>query len=358
MLNMIRLKCQPLVSLLLFLVLMAGICQAQKPTTTRSASGPCAMPPFSTGVNEPNIFSEQQEGWLGDILIQKVEREFHAIADPDDYVQKLGDTLLAQLPPTKTHYRFTIIDLPGNDSFGTAGGYIYLSRRIIALAQNEDEIAGLLGHEIGHVITHQVAIDFTQLFRTILGVTEVGDRKDLFDKWNRLLDLAATRDSKFNEERYQQEQLIADRIALYAATRAGYQPARFADFFDRLAQTKGNKGSFWSDFFGRTSPEAKRLREMVRNSAPLPQECVTLASADASERFQKWQKAVIESKFVVAKEQLPGLLKKTSLNPPLREDLRSIQFSPDGKYLLAQDESSIFVMGREPLRSEERRVGK
>src|SRR5438874_13621109 len=108
MLNMIRLKCQPLVSLLLFLVLMAGICQAQQPATARPAPGPCAMPSFSMVVNEPNIFSEQQEGWLGDILIQKVQREFHVIADPDDYLQKLGDTLLAQLPPTKTHYRFTI----------------------------------------------------------------------------------------------------------------------------------------------------------------------------------------------------------------------------------------------------------
>src|SRR5437016_1754065 len=179
MLNMIRSKCLPPVLQLLICSLLISICEAQQPATARPAPGPCAMPSFSTVVNEPNIFSEQQEEWLGEILVLQIQKEFNVIADPDDYLQKLGDRLLAQLPPTKAHYRFTIIDLPGNDSFGTAGGYIYLSRRIIALAQNEDEIAGLLGHEIGHIITHQAAIDITQEFRTILGVTQVGDRTDI-----------------------------------------------------------------------------------------------------------------------------------------------------------------------------------
>jgi WD40 repeat protein len=334
-------------SLLFALLLVAGYhnCLAQQP-----AAAPCAMPSFSNVIHDPNIFSEQQEEWLGEILDPQIRKAFNVIDDPEnDYLQKIGERLLAQLPPTTVRYHFTIIDSPESDSFGLAGGRIYLSRKIVALIQNEDELAGLLGHEIGHIITHQVAIDITRDFHNVLGVTQVGDRKDILDRWNQLIDSIAKHPQKHDEKREQQEQLIADRLALYAMTRAGYRPAAFGDFFDRLAGTKKNTGNFWTDFFGATSPESKRLRELTRTSAPVPPDCIAAPPADAAVHFPKWQQAVIASKRAVAKEEIPGLIKKTSLKPPLRGELDQLQFSPDGKYLFGQDESSIFVLTREPL---------
>ncbi|HEV3037869.1 MAG TPA: M48 family metalloprotease [Candidatus Angelobacter sp.] len=336
-------------SFFLLLAVLAATCHhcfAQQP----AAAAPCAMPVFSNVVHDPNIFSEQQEEWLGEILDPQIRKEFNVIDDPEnDYLQKIGERLLAQLPPTKIHYSFTIIDAPESDSFGLAGGHIYLSRKIIALIQSEDELAGLLGHEIGHIITHQVAIDISRDFRNVLGVTQVGDRKDIVDRWNQLLDTFAKHPQKHDEKREQQEQLIADRLALYAMTRAGYKTSSFGDFFDRLAGTKKNTGNFWSDFFGATSPESKRLRELMRTSAPLAPVCITAPPSDAAVHFPKWQQAVIASKRAVAKEEIPGLIRKTSLKPPLRGELDQLQFSPDGKYLFGQDESSVFVLTREPL---------
>jgi WD40 repeat protein len=60
---------------------------------------------------------------------------------------------------------------------------------------------------------------------------------------------------------------------------------------------------------------------------------------------------VVESAFAVAVEELPGLERKVSLDPPLRADLEHLRFSPDGKYLLAQDAGSIFLLTRSPLRN-------
>jgi WD40 repeat protein len=60
---------------------------------------------------------------------------------------------------------------------------------------------------------------------------------------------------------------------------------------------------------------------------------------------------VVESKIATAKEDVQGILKKTSLAPQLRGDLNSILFSPDGAYVLAQDESSVFLMSRDPLQN-------
>src|SRR4051794_2727394 len=151
---------------------------------------PCAMPVFTKIVNEPNLFSEQQEEWLGDVMDQEIRRDFNVIEDPEGYLQKLGERLLAQLPPTAVHYRFVIIDSPDLNSFGVAGGRIYIHRRMIAFTQNEAELSALLGHEIGHAATHQAAIQVSGWLRD-LGVTHLGDRQDVISKWNLFKDNAA-----------------------------------------------------------------------------------------------------------------------------------------------------------------------
>lgn len=332
-----------------FIVTFSFVMAAQQPSPT---AGPCAMPAFSKVVGEATMFNEQQEEWLGDIQTLQFQKEFHIIADPEgDYLQKLGERLLAQLPPTQVHYHFVITDFPEADAFGLAGGHIYVSRKIVALARTEDELAGLLGHEIGHIITRQQAIDVTRIFQAVLKINSVGDRKDIYDRWNQMLDLEAKSNYKQSNRREHEEQVIADRIALYAMARSGYQTTRFADYFDRIAETKGNKGGFWSDLFGTTSSESKRLKELVRNAAPLPPECVSPLPADAPAHFTRWQKAVIESKFARAAIDVPGLLKTIDLKPHLRGDLHNLQFSPDGNYLLAQDGTSVFVLSHEPLAS-------
>ncbi len=335
----------PCILLVLFLNLPST---AQQVKASSDLDGPCAMPASPAAVKGLNIFSDEQEEWLGEVIDQAFRKEFHVVEDPDGYLQKLGERVLAQLPPAKMHYRFFIVDAPELNSFGTAGGRIYIFRRMISFTQNEDELAALLGHEIGHIATHQAAIEVSAWLRE-LNILEVGDRQDIFNKWNRLVDNAARIRIHNSEKREQEEQLVADRIGLYAMARAGHDPTHAVDFFDRLFQTKRKTGGFWSDFFGRTSPESKRLRETMRNAAPLAKNCISPLPADSAAYFAMWQKAVIESKIAVAKEDVQGILHKTSLAPQLRGDLQSIQFSRDGSYLLAQDESSIFLLSREPL---------
>lgn len=262
----------------------------------------------------------------------------------------MGERMLAQLPPTARQYRFYIIDAPVNNAFSLGGSRIYVARQLIVFLQNEDELAGLLGHEIGHVITHQAAIDVTRAFRKTLGVDHVGDRTDIFNKWNQFEDLRNKKPGQLrDDEREEDEQQIADRIGLFAMTRAGYQPLRLADFFDRLVETKGKTGNFLTDFFGTTSPISKRLRELINKAPPLPSQCISSLPADSHNHFLAWQKAVVGARRAAHMEAVAGIVRKATLQPPLRGNLEYLQFSPDGKYLLAQDESNVFVLSREPL---------
>ncbi|HEY2169399.1 MAG TPA: M48 family metalloprotease [Candidatus Angelobacter sp.] len=332
------------IAAVLLLVLMYLSASAQTNT-----AGPCGMPGGLKSISGHNMFTEQQEEWLGEAAEKEIRSNFNVIDDPDNYLQKIADRLQAQLPPSNTHYRFVIIDSPELNSFGLVGGRIFIHRRMIAFTQNEDELATLLGHEMGHIVDHHAALRFSDYFRQ-MGVTSLGDRNDVLKHLKDFEDNARKIKHTNDEKREAEEQVIADRIAFYALVRAGYDPEKGIAFADRLLETKGKTGSFWSDFTGSTNPNAKRFREMLKSERPLAQNCIAKRPPEAGE-FAAWQKTIIAStkSASLSKAELPGLMRKVALQSQLRSDLSGIQFSPDGKYFLAQDESSIFVASREPL---------
>jgi hypothetical protein len=239
-----------------------------------------------------------------------------------------------------------LIDAPVVDAFSTMGGRIYVSRKMVAFLRNEDELAGLLGHEIGHIVSDQPATEMSMLFQQVLGVRQVTSREDIANRYNQLLDNAARRTQAYKNlaAREEPDQYIADHIAIYASANAGYAPRAVLDFFDRLAQTHGQTGGFFSDWFGLTSPAQKRLRQMEKELADLPSPCIKTTSATVTQEFQKWQGDVIAYSGLSHRENLPGLISRQFLDPPLRGDISYLRFSPDGRYALAQDESSIFVL--------------
>jgi WD40 repeat protein len=320
-----------------------------------SAQQKCPVPPALSAPPNASIFTPQQEVDLGDVQSENFERTHHVIHDEAlaARMNQMVAKLLAQFPPTQLKLRVSLIDLPYPNAYSFAGGRIYVSRKLIAFARNDQELAALLGHEMGHILSHQVAIDMTLDFREVLGVTSVGDRKDIQDKYNRFMDNIA-RDPKIFQRIMAEEephQYQADQVALYALANAGYSPDDFAAFFDRLTQTKGKTGGFVSDLFGRTTPNEKRLREIHKSLDAMPSACHLAAGAQpATDEFLSWQSEVIGYSGLGREDDLSGLISKVVLAPPLRNDIENIRFSPDGKYLLAQDDSSVFVLTRDPLR--------
>ncbi len=317
----------------------------------------CPPPPALSAPTGANIFNTQQELDLGDVQAEWLEKKFRVIHD-DDLVSRLNlisGRILAQLPPTHLKFRIILIDSPAVNSFSLGAGRIYVTKKMVAFIRSDDELAGLIGHEMGHILTHQNAIEVTQEFRDILGVTSVVDRKDIFDKYNRMLDSIA-RDRnvmmkllKRRQREEEPDQFEADRVALYAASAAGFSPQAFVDFFERYAQTHGKTGNFLSDLFGTTKPDEKRLREIHKSVNSLPQACREIASSAASPEFLSWQAALISYSGSGRKENLVGTLSKKPLEPPLRTDINNLKFSPNGDYSLAQDDASIFVFANDPF---------
>jgi WD40 repeat protein len=305
------------------------------------------MEPASLRPTEPDIFNDQQEQWLGEAFAEEIESQMRfAPAAENVYLQAMGEKMLALLPPTGMHFQFRIYESGELNAFGLPGGRVYVSRKVVAALKNEDELAGLLAHEMGHILAHQQAIEITALMREWLGVTHVGDRADVFANVH-ALDQASGKKLHWHAPSEEHNQDVADQVAIYAMMRAGYQPKAYADAFDRITANNGKMGNGLLDFFGTTTEEQRRYRADMKMAALIPEHCMGEAKRDP-EAFAAWKKLLAER--TTKQEETNAATRVIALKEPLRSDLRTIRYSPDGKYVLAQDSAKVFVLQRQPLK--------
>jgi hypothetical protein len=329
-------------STLIPVVAFCALCSAI--TAQSSADAPCTLPPPAFTSNAPNIFNDQQEEYLGDALSEYTETKLRLAAQPaDDLLTRIGEKLLATLPPTEVHYRFRIYDSAEINAFSLAGGRVYISRKLISAVKSEDELAGVIAHEIGHIRTHQSAIEFTRAFHIRLGVNEVTDRADIYAKVHRFLSTPPKPQEEESSE--VNDELVADHVALYAMVRAGYATESFASFLNESTMNKGKTGSWLSNLLGVTREDPKRYGAALKLIGELPTGCKEKKSG-TSEAFATWLRGVVEERIQVEAGGLDGD-QPVKLDPPLHPSLWRIRFSPDGRTVLAQDEGSITVVDRE-----------
>ena len=136
----------------------------------------CAVNPVS-GKSEVALISAEEEQELGAQEAEKVKQSMGLIDDPEilAYVKAVGRRLAEHSPRKDVDYTFHIVDMEVPNAFALPGGYVYVSRGLLVLVNSEDELAGVMGHEIGHVagrhavqrVTRSVA---TSPFRIVTGI--------------------------------------------------------------------------------------------------------------------------------------------------------------------------------------------
>ncbi len=123
----------------------------------------CATNP-ATGNREFSLMSEAQEIQLGQQMDGEVRKEMGVYEDAalQRYVQDIGMRLARASDRPNLPWHFTVIDSPAVNAFALPGGYIYLTRGIMPFLDNEAQLAGVLGHEIGHVTARHSAQQYTK----------------------------------------------------------------------------------------------------------------------------------------------------------------------------------------------------
>jgi WD40 repeat protein len=317
-------------------------------------SKPCQAPVLRPLPAGTDLFNEKQEMELAATFHHRLEQDMKLIEDESltGELQRVGDRLAASFPPTGLKFRYYIYDAPEENAFAVAGGRIYFSRKLIAFFRSEDELASVMAHEMGHIVTHQSAIEISRQMKAVLGITQLSETDDIEDKYNELLDNYKKKPSAFKRrDREDHQQIDADQVAVFAAAAAGYDVKSPASVWDRFNENKGKKGNFLTDLFGGTTEEQRRFRDMLKNSAALAPECIGKHPETTSADFKKWQNAVLAYDGIGHREKLDGMIARKPLTPPLRPELTHLRISPDGKFAIAEDSGSVAVLNREDLKS-------
>jgi predicted Zn-dependent protease len=206
-------------------------------TTWALTGAGCARNPVS-GRPEMVLVSAQQEREIGAEEAKRVEELMGLVTDakPGAYVQEIGRRLAEHSPRQDVEYRFFVVDAPEPNAFALPGGYIYVSRGLLALVNAEDELAGTIGHEIGHVAArhHVQRLTIATPFAILLGLPAaivgtisktLGDVVAIPGQLTGGLVLAG---HSRNQERE------ADRIGMELAASAGWDPGALSSFLYTL----------------------------------------------------------------------------------------------------------------------------
>jgi hypothetical protein len=312
------------------------------------------LPTPPLAVRRANIFSPEQEQWLGDAQADRIEPDYLLLpAAESAYLTRLGEKLLAELPPTPVRYSFRVFESGEVRAFSLAGGHVYVSRKLILDARNEDELAGVLAHEIGRIYTRHTATVYTLAFNKLMGVKSLGGQADVLDKFQRMLNVPTdVLEYKWNPrlsvEDREHDELLADRVGFYAMVKAGYAPQAFSAIFDRASLNEGFRGNILTDALDLTTTMSMRVRMARKMVRSLPPGCANAQPQDRPE-FKEFQDFLFRQVISPAVAPTPGL-KAIKLDPPMNPALENVRLSPDARFLLAQDEMQIHVLSRAPLK--------
>ena len=145
------------------------------------------------------------------------------------YVTLVGTVARAGSPSgPNLPWTFIVLDTDGVNAFASPGGFVHITRGALGLIKNEAELAGVLGHEIGHV-AHKHTVNAIRKSNAVkLGTSEaLADRGPFLDKLaNMAYDMVL--ENKFDRG----DELDADKVSVALAQKVGYAPAALADFLD------------------------------------------------------------------------------------------------------------------------------
>ena len=233
------------------------------------SSGSCAVNPVSGGP-ELMLLSESDEIQLGKQTDVEVRKQYGVYEDQklNAYLNDMCQRLARVSHRPNLPYKFEMVDASVVNAFAVPGGYLYFTRGILANLNSEAELAGVMGHELGHITARHSAQQYSRAqlaqFGVLVGGLFLGDAvSGIAQLGVGMLFLSFSRD---NERQ-------ADQLGVEYASKAGYDGKELAGFFETLERM--NPGSDRSGLPGWFSTH------------PSPEDRVVAVRKEASEWQQK-----------------------------------------------------------------------
>ena len=207
-----------------------------------------------------NLYSIEKEIALGRQLAEEVQRQSKLVEDPivAEYVNRLGQNLVRH-SDAKYPFTFLVVDDPSLNAFALPGGYVFVNRGLIEIADEEDELAAAMAHEIAHVAARHMTRQATRsdMARLLSAPASV-----LVGGWG---GYAARRAAgvalpaaflSFGRK----DESEADYLGVQYMYAAGYDPTGTISIFEKMESLERKSPGAVSRLFATHPPDAERIR--------------------------------------------------------------------------------------------------
>jgi len=176
------------------------------------------------------------------------------------YINEIGQKLIKSIKDPIFEYHFKVVDSPEVNAFALPGGYIYITRGMMAYINSEAELAVILGHEIGHVTSHhavsQMNKSIASALLTIAGLIASQEIRKEAGAWVTI----TTQLSQHILSGYGREaEMQSDELGIIYAHSSGYDPRVTKDFFRKLKARERFAGTGYHGFLATTPDTIERI---------------------------------------------------------------------------------------------------
>lgn len=213
-----------------------------------------------------NLISIEEEWQLGNQLAQDVARQVRLSNDSalNSYVSNMGNRIVQQAPApfNQLPWQFHVVEDPAINAFAIPGGHVYVNTGLIANSDNAAELAGVMAHEINHVVARHSTEQLSRQYGlSMLAGLALGQNP------NQLAQLAAQLVAGGALARFSREaEREADELGIKAMAAAGYNPIGMATMFEELLEHRKGQPGRVEQFFS-THPLTEERARDARNRA-------------------------------------------------------------------------------------------
>jgi beta-barrel assembly-enhancing protease len=212
-----------------------------------------------------NLISVEEEWQLGNQLAADIARQVRVVNDPTGYIDRVGKRIVAQTPMANMPWQFHLVQDPEINAFAIPGGHVYVNTGLVNVARNASELAGVMSHEISHVVarhsTEQMSRQYG--FQILAGLALGQNASEVQQMATAIVAQGAF--ARFSRD----AETEADRLGTRFMNEAGYDPRGMVTMFQTLLANRQSRPGSVDRFFSTHPLTEDRIRTVEREIAGL-----------------------------------------------------------------------------------------
>ena len=297
----------------------------------------CSVNPV-TGERDFVLMSEEAELEMGRKYYSQILQSQALYQDPkiQSYVQSIGDSLAELSHRSDLIYRFTVLDSPDVNAFALPGGYIFINRGLMVYLSSEEELAAVLGHEIGHVTARHSVRQISQA--QVLSIISYAVAREAGSAAGDLANIAS---GALVAGYGRDMELQADSLGAEYMAKQGYSASGMIDTISVLkehelysmevSKRRGFNQQTYHGIFASHPSNDSRLKEVIKKADSLRKDSLESNSLNYLKRIEG---------MTYGDSQVAGILRKNGF---YHKDLDIRLISPDNWEVLNTPNSLIFI---------------